>query len=273
MKKMVFTITISAILATQNLALAFPFGSSWGFGNSSGINRLGNTWNYRDFTTFGGLDISKLQHATKMEEELRKAFLEYEKKQEIQKAIKELPQFKNLEITKDILEKIYKSITGKRNLGIVVEDSTSFFLKNPQYIYDPDKSSGMSSSVRSVLQKEQISNSISEARKAIERRQQYATVVDKAVSLQTFQEAENRFKQIIKVLASVEKTKDLKDIAELQAHLKKKLAMIQNESAKLQMVAHLRNTEQGLINQQKQQRNMKILNSKNTAMPPIRSIR
>ncbi|KEC55950.1 type IV secretion system protein [Bartonella koehlerae] len=262
MKKMIFTITISAILATQSPALGFSLGSSWINGNFSSIIRLGNTWDYKDFTTIGGLNLHKLRHAEKMEEELRKLFIEHEKNQ----------KQKDLKITNDILEKIYKSITGKRNLNIAAVDSTSFFLKNPQYIYDPDKNSGMSSSVKSILQKEQISD-IREARKSIEGREQYATVVDKAVSFQTFQEAENRFEQIAKMLAGVEKTKDLKDIAELQAHIKSKLAMIQNESAKLQMVAHLRNAEQGLINQQKHKRNMKILDSKNTAMPTIRSIR
>ncbi len=49
--------------------------------------------------------------------------------------------------------------------------------------------------------------------------------------------------------------------------------MIQNEATKLQMVTYSRNAEQALISQQKQIRNMRILNSENKGMPIIRSIR
>ncbi len=112
-----------------------------------------------------------------------------------------------------------------------------------------------------------------DARAFIDTRSQYATVIDKVVALQTFTETENRFEQIAKILTDIDKIQDLKGIAELQVRMKGMLAVIQNEATKLQMVAHLRNTERELINHQKQQRNMKILNSSNTAMPPIRSIR
>ncbi|ETS09521.1 type IV secretion system protein [Bartonella henselae] len=251
MKKMVFTITISAILATQNLALAFPFGGSWG------IDRLGSTWNYGDLTTLGGLDISKLQHAQKMEEELQKLLVEHEKKQ------------KDL---KDILEKIYKSITNGKSVTAQIQND-SFFLKDPQSIYNKDNPKTYTSPINEILKKEEISNSISEARKSIENRKQYAAIVDKAVSFRVFEQTENRSKKILELLSKINQTKDLKSIAELQTEIKAKLAMIQNEATKLQMVAHLRNTERELISHQKQQRNMKILNSSNTAMPTIRSIR
>ncbi len=46
------------------------------------------------------------------------------------------------------------------------------------------------------MQGEEIPTSIRESRDFIGKRIQYATAIDKAVSLQTFQETENRFNQI-----------------------------------------------------------------------------
>ncbi|WP_455480641.1 type IV secretion system protein [Bartonella sp. B12(2025)] len=175
-------------------------------------------------------------------------------------------------------EKIHKSITENRNfgtkkLGAVQTDHSSFFLKNPQLVYNKSTHPTISASLTNILQEEEIPTSVRESRDSIDKRLQHAAAVDKAVSLQTFQETENRFKQISELVKQINTTADLKGIAELQARIKGMLAMIQNEATKLQMVAHSRNAEQALINQQKQKRNMRILSSKNKEMPPIRSIR
>ncbi|WP_317993948.1 type IV secretion system protein [Bartonella gliris] len=187
---------------------------------------------------------------------------------------------KQLDVNKEQLEqtkKMHSSITENRNLGAIQANHSSFFLKNPQWIYDKDKklyiSSSILKSLSDVLGKEEISDSISEARKSIEGRSQYAAIIDKAVSLETFQHTEGRFSEISKLVEQINKTNDLKGITELQARIKGTLAMIQNETTKLQMVTYLRNAERALISQQKYKRNLKILNSKNTKMPTIRSIR
>ncbi|WP_413154182.1 type IV secretion system protein [Bartonella sp. cb54] len=179
----------------------------------------------------------------------------------------------HLEINTAIKQHLDKSMVEHEKTRIVrAIDDTNFFLKHPELIYDKNKDSDILKLVEKV-QKEETSNSISVERQSIDKRSQHAAIVDKAISLQTFQEAEKRFDQILRLLSEINKTEDLKSIAELQAQIKGRLAMIQNETAKLQMVAHLRNAEQTLISQQKRERNIRMLNSKNTVMPTIRFIR
>ncbi|UTO28309.1 type IV secretion system protein [Bartonella harrusi] len=186
-----------------------------------------------------------------------------------------------LEQNKEQLEQTKKTnqfITGNRNFTAenfktMQTDLGSFFLKDPQLIYKINNHPTTSVSFKDILQEEEISTTVRESRNSIKKRIQNAAVIDKAVSLQTFQETENRFKQISGLVEKINATADLKGIAELQARIKGILAMIENETTKLQMVAHSRDAEQTLIKQQKQKRNMKILNSENKAMPTIRFTR
>ncbi|WP_375624418.1 MULTISPECIES: type IV secretion system protein [unclassified Bartonella] len=175
-------------------------------------------------------------------------------------------------------KKIRESITGSqkfdtKKLKNAQTDYSSFFLKNPETLYNRNKASALSASLKNILREEQIPISINESSSFINKRIQYTAITDKAVSLKTFEEANNRFQQIEELLNEIKTTKDLKSIAELQAHIIGMLAMLQNETAKLQMVTHLRNAEYTLIKQQKDKHNIKILNNKNTNMPTIRFIR
>ncbi|WP_143244124.1 type IV secretion system protein, partial [Bartonella henselae] len=178
-----------------------------------------------------------------------------------------------------IIERIHNSITGNRTKSTPKrQDDGSLLFLNPEHIYDQNKQNEKAQIILKQIMQDEYQHhdtfeNTNDARAFIDTRSQYATVIDKVVALQTFKATENRFEQIAKILTDIDEIQDLKGIAELQVRMKGMLAVIQNEATKLQMVAHLRNTERELINQQKQQRNMKILNSKNTAMPPIRSIR
>ncbi|WP_455465985.1 type IV secretion system protein [Bartonella sp. B39] len=178
----------------------------------------------------------------------------------------------------DFGRKIYNSITGLRTIPIVPKSDSSWFLTGPQFIYDKSKKSYISKRIPELIdqiiaEEDYRVSDLRETRGSLSVRSQYAAIVDKAVSLRTFQETEQRFDQIVQLLMNVGKMEDLKSIAELQAHIKGMLAMIQNETTKLQMIAHLRNAEQELIKQQKQKRNLKILSSENKTMPTIRPIR
>ncbi|BBL53951.1 P-type DNA transfer protein VirB5 [Bartonella quintana] len=184
---------------------------------------------------------------------------------------------KQLEINKQQLEeakKLYGSITSNQKTTSIYQDSDSFFLKNPQFIYKRDKESEINqvaTFIKNIRDKENYPHNIStrEARDSINERIKYAALVDKAVSLRVFEETKNRFSQIEKMLKDIDTMNDLKSIADLQAQIKGKLAMIQNEATKLQMVAHLRNAEQELISQLKRKRSATIFKSKNTQMPNI----
>ncbi|EJF84850.1 type IV secretion system protein [Candidatus Bartonella washoeensis] len=264
MKRIIISITIAAILGTPNLALAWLRLNP----EDSGVSYPNNVWLFGATTPPSKPSVPtppKLQNPKKQERTITPLIDLLKKQLEVKK--------EHLEQTK----KMYGSITGNRDLGISQEDYGSFFLKNPQWIYNKDRKSDISISVftsfHDILKQEEISGPISEVRQAIEGRSQYAAVVDKAVSLEVFQQTEGRFEQISKLVEQINKADDLKSITELQARIKGKLAMIQNETTKLQMVTYLRNAERTLINQQKHNRNLKILNSKNATMPTIRSIR
>ncbi|MBX4335905.1 type IV secretion system protein [Bartonella raoultii] len=188
-----------------------------------------------------------------------------------------------LDIQKEQLEEAKKtsnSITGNKKIDMTQTDYGSFFLKTPETIYKRNKHknyendrSDISLSVAKILNEEELSNSAGFVRRSIAQRFQYGAAIDKAISLQTFEETEKRFQHISDLLKKIEKTEDLKSIAELQTYVNSMLAMIQNENAKFKMVAHLRNAEYTLINHQRHKHNIKIFSSTNKGMPRIKSIR
>ncbi|MBB5074514.1 type IV secretion system protein VirB5 [Bartonella callosciuri] len=175
-------------------------------------------------------------------------------------------------------QKLYNSIIGSRTKSRKAkqDDGGLYFLK-PEFIYDNEKQTEMDSKIpslfRQLMQKENYlrDKPLNEARELIDERFQYATLIDKVVTLRTFEETENRFEQITKLLIDLDKLNDLKGIVELRLRMKNMLAMIKNEKIKLQMFVHLRNSEQALINRLKRKRNVQILGSVNKQLPTIRS--
>lgn len=255
MEKKVISIVVIITLGISNPAMAWV----WGAGSADLGASVPTTW-----PNFFGNSSSRKPKPKKPPQ----------KKEE-------LPVSALLDILKKQLEetqKIHESITGNqkfdtKKLKNAQTDYSSFFLKNPETLYNRNKSSALSTSLENILKEEEIPVSIHESSSFINKRIQYAAITDKAVSLKTFEEANNRFQQIEELLNEIKTTKDLKSVAELQAHIIGMLAMLQNETTKLQMVTHLRNAEYTLIKQQKDKHNIKILNSKNPDMPTIRFIR
>ncbi|WP_409361218.1 type IV secretion system protein [Bartonella heixiaziensis] len=184
-----------------------------------------------------------------------------------------------LALTKNLLdqeEKIHASITGDRTTLIEKQNDENLYLPNPHFIYNKTKHDQVirnkSLNVQSIEKEENIKRFTNHkhARESINQRLKHAVAIDKAVSLQTFQEAENRFAAITKMLKDVEKTQDLKSILEMQAYINGMLAMIRNENIKLQMVTHLRNAEHTLIKQQKRALHLHAFRKELSGMPTIR---
>lgn len=242
MKKVIITIVITAILGGPNSALA------WSWGWSPAPNLFASKPDSKPTSTAKKYTFEDILKLLELQLDTNKQQLEQTKK-------------------------THQSITENRQFGSAQTSYTSFFLKNPESIYNKDNTSDIFALVKNILQRENTSTSVRESRDAITKRIQYATGADKVVSLKTFQDAENRFKKILELVEQINKTTDLKSIADLQAHIAGMLAMIQNETAKLQMVSYSHNAEQALIKQKKYNRNMKILDSKNTQMPNIKSTR
>ncbi|WP_208435409.1 type IV secretion system protein [Bartonella phoceensis] len=175
------------------------------------------------------------------------------------------------------MEEIRNSITGARTINKVPQKNDgSLYFSNPQSIYNNEEQTELAAKVpqlfREIIKNENYlrDSSIDDAREAIDTRRQYAAIIDKAVTLQIFQEIENRFQQITDMLVTLDKINDLKGIIEMKTRMEGMLLMIQNEAAKLKMVAHSRDIEQTLIDRLKRKRNVQILGSLNRKMPNIR---
>ncbi|QLC51963.1 conjugal transfer protein [Bartonella alsatica] len=259
MRKAIITIVVIAILGIPNSAMAF-----WGWG--AGAADLSAS-----VPSFSAPSPppEKLQTQVKPKPQPKKPSPP-KYYTDIINLLQEHLEIKNKQFEQT--EKMYSSITGARE-NSESENSDDLYFQNPQSIYNKSRKSTLLKDkdiVKDIAEEKAVFDSVDKARNSINQRSEYAAIVDKAVSLQTFQETENRFKQISELVEQINTTNDLKSIAELQTRIKGMLAMIQNEATKLQMVAYSRDVEQALISQQKQKRNMKILNSKNKEMPTIR---
>ncbi|WP_208433275.1 type IV secretion system protein [Bartonella taylorii] len=189
------------------------------------------------------------------------------KKEEIIELLKKQLALKKEQLSQT--EKTYQAITKNQKTAPQKIDFSSFFLKEPESLYKSDKLSR--ESYQKVLEEEnKISGSFDQMGKAISGRLQFASILDKAVSLETFENVENRFKYLEHLLDEIQTKENLKDTADLQAHIDGSLAMIQNEFIKMEMVAHLRNAEQSLIKRKRRELDMKIFDHEKKGMPIIR---
>ncbi|WP_409361221.1 type IV secretion system protein [Bartonella heixiaziensis] len=184
-----------------------------------------------------------------------------------------------LALNEDLLkkkEKIHASITGDRTTLIEKQNDENLYLPNPHFIYNKTKQNQVirnkSLNVQGIEKEENIERFTDHkhARESINQRLKHAVAIDKAVSLQTFQEARNRFAKIMKMLTNIEKTQDLKSILEMQAYINGMLATLENEAGKLQMVTHLQNAEHKLIEQQKRALHLRAFRKELSGMPTIR---
>ncbi|WP_375704879.1 type IV secretion system protein [Bartonella sp. AA85SXKL] len=166
-------------------------------------------------------------------------------------------------------EKTYQAITKSQKTEPQKIDFSSFFLKEPESLYKRDELSR--ESYQKLLQEEdKISGSFDKMGKAISGRLQFASILDKAVSLETVEKIKDRFQYLANLLGEIKTKKNLKDIADLQAHIDGSLAMIQNEFIKMEMITHLRKAEQSLIKKKRREIDMRIFNHEAKEMPIIR---
>ncbi|WP_208433282.1 type IV secretion system protein [Bartonella taylorii] len=166
-------------------------------------------------------------------------------------------------------EKTYQAITKNQKTAPQKIDFSSFFLKEPESLYKSDKLSR--ESYQKVLEEEnKISGTFDQVGNSIFARLEFISTLDKALTLKTFENVEDRFKYLKELFDKLQTKENLKDIADLQAHIDGSLAMIQNESIKMQMVAHLRNAERSLIKRKRRELDMKIFDHEKKGMPIIR---
>lgn len=183
-----------------------------------------------------------------------------------------------LDTAKDQLsqaQRMYDSMTGTRGFGDVLRNQSlrEFLPEDLKTVYDSVNGggyTGISGSIRDIQREEELTGSVDDMRRSIEQRSRNTAATDKAMALKAFEGAQQRLDQIEELMNEIGRTQDQKAISELQARIQAEQAAIQNETTKLQMIAHLRSAEQTLIEEQKQEYMMKILNSQNEEMPKIR---
>lgn len=185
--------------------------------------------------------------------------------EQIQQAQKQLHQ----------LETTYQSMTGSRGLGSLLANPGL-----PQYLPDDWKEiyntaagggyAGISGTLSQILTDEQLSGTIADREQRFMQRSREAAATDKATGLRAYDGAKARLTQIQSLMGQINGTSDPKAIAELQARIQAEQAAIDNEATKLQMVAMLQQAEQRLIAGQRQDTNLRLLSSTNTAMPEIK---
>ncbi|WP_273720586.1 type IV secretion system protein [Bartonella sp. ML71XJBT] len=271
MKKTVISIVIATILGMQNTILK----ASGLFSLREGPERPLSTVEqiYRNDAILQAFaEFEERERQRKLREEAKKKLEAQKKAQENEKML--------LDLIKNHLEKtneIYSSISGTRTKSKQIrEDDGELFFLNPQLIYDNNKQTELGTKIPQLVKKmikdENYlrDSTVQDAREEIDERSQYAAIISKAISLHIFQEIENRFEKIAEMLLTLDKMTDLKGVEEMKMRMNGMLAMIQNESTKLQMVIHSHDIEKTLIQRLKRKRNVQILGSVNKQMPTIR---
>ncbi|WP_246744162.1 type IV secretion system protein [Bartonella raoultii] len=183
---------------------------------------------------------------------------------------------KQLELKKQQLlqtEKAYQAIIKNQQIGMKTGtkqiDFSSFLLKEPEALYKESKLS--SEPYQKLLEEEnRVSGTFDQMSKAISKRLQSISVLDKIASLESLEKVESRFQYLKKLFDELQTKRNLKDIADLQAHTDGTLAMIQNEFIKIEMVEHLRNAERSLIKRKRRELDMKFFDQEKKSMPSIR---
>ncbi|UNF38687.1 type IV secretion system protein [Bartonella krasnovii] len=166
-------------------------------------------------------------------------------------------------------EKAYQAITKSQKTGSQQIDFSSFFLKEPESLYKNDKLSR--SSYQKVLEEEnKVSGTFDEIGKAIFARSKRVPLLDKAVSLENFEKVESRFQYLNDLFNELQTKENLKDVADLQAHIDGTLTMIQNEFIKMEMVAYLRDAERSLMKRKRRELDMRFFDHEKKGMPTIR---
>jgi len=143
-------------------------------------------------------------------------------------------------------EQQYKSLTGSRNLGQILNNPAlrDYLPTEWQSVYDAVRRggyNGLSGRGQTVYNDNKVFDmcaniKVSDDRKACEARAVKASQ-DKGFALDAFDAAKSRINQIDQLMQQINTTQDPKAIAELQGRIAAEQANIQNEQTKLQLYA------------------------------------
>lgn len=170
------------------------------------------------------------------------------------------------------MEKDYKSVTGSRNLGDILNspEFRQYLPRDWQNIYSRirnDGYDGLSGAAKALRDASKIFDTCERFQNATERRicnaQAVKAAQDQAFAQDAYKKAEDRVEQIEELMREINRTTDPKAIAELNARIQAEQALIQNEQTKLAMYEAFAKAEHELLNQQANEIAKKTLANRN----------
>ncbi|WP_273755820.1 type IV secretion system protein [Bartonella sp. MM73XJBT.G] len=189
-----------------------------------------------------------------------------EKYLEIIELLKKRLEFKKKKLLQT--EKAYQTIIKSQTTGSKQMDIADFFLEEPESLYNKDQFSR--ESYKKVEEEEKISGNFDPMEKILFTRSQFTSYQDKTIALKNFENVKKRFNYLKNLLNELPTKNNLKDITDLQTHIVGVLALIQNESIKMQMSTHLGNAEHKLIKFKRREMDLEFFSHEKKGMPTIR---
>jgi type IV secretion system protein VirB5 len=188
-----------------------------------------------------------------------------------------IEQLKKMKDQLDQQVATYKSLTGSRGLGDLLNNTAlkNYLPPEWQNVYTSLQNggyAGLTGSAKAIRDANMIYNCADKTGPALTlcQRELSKTAQDKALAQGAYTAAKQRIAQIDGLIGQINSTTDPKAIAELQARIAGETAQIQNETTKLQLFQMLAQAEEKLIQQQKYELLMK--NATSTDMGPLENM-
>lgn len=169
------------------------------------------------------------------------------------------------------MEKDYKSVTGSRNLGDILNspEFKQYLPDDWQDVYSNIRNNGydgLSGAAKSLRDASKVFDACEYIKNATEKRICEAKSVkpaqDQTFANDAYKKSTGRVQQIESLMTEINRTSDPKAIAELSARIQAEQALIQNEQTKLAMYEASSKAEKELINQQSKETVLKLLSIK-----------
>lgn len=172
-------------------------------------------------------------------------------------------------------EEAYNAVTGVRNLGDVFNNPElrKYLPTDMKRVYDASQAGGyrgISGTVDEILQMEVLQGGTKQQMEQIRNRSRRSGATAKLIGEDGFEGMKLRLEQADNLLKEINKTQDPKALGELQARIAMEQVAMQQETAKLQLLAYMDQAEERLAQEQKRAASAAIINPANTKMVKVR---
>lgn len=159
----------------------------------------------------------------------------------------------------DISEKIKGSLTGNRGFGDLLRGTeiNDYLPKDVNNIFD-NNANGFKEDISRLLESERLgTGDPKQIREQINRRQNELGALRKIQAKKAYEGSLKRSEQIEKLMDEIKNTEDQKAISELQARIQGEQVALEIENNKIKLIDQLNDSEQKLIEEQKNEQSRK----------------